>query len=203
MPVSGDANQSEDSVTDNVRGLFGNPQLNDNGRLLFDFCGGFGCNPLRIMSTYFQHKVYETWQHNLTKQWHQIDHVLARHTTAQLFTDVKVMTGLDCDSDHRLLSVSLRVMNKCKQPWGNRPQQSTSVRIPRLEVSRLQDPDIQDKLNTKMLDLAHADLASDAELWQYALRKSAEHACGDVDTLTRPVWQQDNAHELAELANKK
>jgi len=75
-------------------------------------------------------------------------------------------------------------MNKCKQPWTNRPQQSTSVRIPGLEVSRLQDPGIQDKLNAKMLELAHVDLASDADLW-----------------ITRP--QQDNAHELAELAPKK
>lgn len=53
---------SEDLVTDNVRGLFGNPQLNDNGRLLLDFCRCFGRNPLRTMSTYFQHKVYETWR---------------------------------------------------------------------------------------------------------------------------------------------
>ena len=75
-------------------------------------------------------------------------------------------------------------MNKCKQPWTNRPQQSTSVRIPGLEVSRLQDPGIQDKLNAKMLEPAHVDLASDADLW-----------------ITRP--QQDNAHELAELAPKK
>ena len=111
------------------------------------------------------------------------------------------MTGLDCDSDHRLLSVSF--MNKCKQPWGHRPPQNTNVRIPRLEVSRLQDTTVQDKLNSKMIELVHTDLASDAELWQYALRKSAEYACGDIIAVTRPVWQQDNAHELAELARRK
>ena len=67
----GDVEEFDDLVV----GDFGLPELNV-GRLLLDFCRGQCGKALRVMSTFFRHNNYGTWQHNRTKQWHLIDHVL-------------------------------------------------------------------------------------------------------------------------------
>ena len=101
-----------------TQGDFGMTERNENGRMLLDFCRGCSRCPLRIMSTFYKHNTFGTWQHNRTKQWHQIDHVLASRRTAALFTNVKIMAGLDFDTDHRLVRTSLRVMKRCRQRTG-------------------------------------------------------------------------------------
>lgn len=80
---------ADDVGHDLVLGRFGNPQLNDNGRLLLDFCRQRNRRPLRVMSRMYQHDTYGTWQHNLTKLWHQIDRVLAKGSTAPFFWTLK------------------------------------------------------------------------------------------------------------------
>lgn len=57
-----------DGDTETLLGSFGLPEINDNGRFLLDFCRQQGSRPFRVMSTFFQHKTYGTWQHNLTEQ---------------------------------------------------------------------------------------------------------------------------------------
>ena len=109
-----DEEADQEASDDLVLGDYGMTERNENGRLLLDFCKGCFKHPLRIMSTYYKHKTYGTWQHNRTKQWHQIDHVLASRRTAAMFTNVKVMAGLDFDTDHRLVR-TIRTSRRCRQ----------------------------------------------------------------------------------------
>ena len=181
-----------------IVGRFGLPELNDNGRLLLDFCRGQRGRPFRIMSTYYNHTQYGTWQHQRTKLWHQIDHVIASAKSAQLFTDVRVMPGIDVDN-HRLLSLRLRILRLCKHPFGRSRPVRADCRLPRLNVTVLQDDSSRNLFNDGLLDLVQEDLVSDLGLWQYAVRRVGAQVCGDVQTQRRPQWQRDNADELRSL----
>ena len=194
-----------DVTADLVMGDFGMEELNDNGRLLLDFCRSQRGLPLRVMDTFFQHGTYGTWQHNRTKQWHHIDHVITSAKTAALCMDVKVMTGLDFDSDHRMLRLDLRVMKQCKQWWGRKrnEMQDSSMRIPALNVARLKEPEVVASLNEKFADVVGDGLTDVYELWSHGLRRCAETTVGIPDTIRRPQWQVDNATELAELSRIK
>ena len=189
--------------SDLMLGSSGNPELNDNGCLLLDFCRECSHTPLRVMSTYFQHKHYSTWQHNLTKQWHQIDHVLAKGRSASLFKDVQVLTGIDWDSDHRIVTVKLRVLPTCKQPWGRKQPFLAETRIPKLNTAILNDPVRRAQFNKTLFDMVKEGLASDMSLWHYAVRRSALATCGELPRIFRPQWQLDNAEELSRLAKIK
>ena len=190
---------------DLVVGPHGNSELNDNGRLLLDFCRSQRTAPLRIMSTYFQHKFYGTWQHNRTKLWHQIDHVLTTAQTAQLITDVKSMPGIDFDSDHLMARVSLRVMPICKQPWGRKQRMAsaTQPRLAKLQVHRLTDPSVRTKFNDKLEELVGDGLTDEYSLFSYGIRKAGEFALGTITHSCRPQWQLDNAEQLAQISARK
>ncbi|CAK9043707.1 unnamed protein product [Durusdinium trenchii] len=113
------------------------------------------------------------------------------------------MPGIDCDSDHRLLSVHIRITTPGQHPWGrSRPLDNLS-RVPRLNVARLQNPDVAQAFNEAVFDLVRDDLASDLSLWQYAVRRAAEHVCGPSIRHRRPLWQVENSAALQKLAVTK
>ena len=190
-----DVEADQEAGNDLVLGDCGMTERNENGRLLLDFCRGCIKHPLRIMSTYYKHKTYGTWQHNRTKQWHQIDHVLASRRTAALFTNVKVMAGLDFDTDHRLVRTSLRVMRRCRQKTGS-IQSARLVRNPNLDLSKLRDESIAKQVNSEFSELVGENLTDCYELWARALRKVGEKVLGIQLSCRRPQWQVDNAEEL-------
>ena len=135
-PAESDENES----TDLALGPFGMTELNDNGRLLLDFFRNGRRKPLRVMSTCYHHKEDGTWMHNLTKRWHQIDHILPSNRTAQLFTDVKTLTGIDWDSDRRMVTMKIRVMPKSEQPWGRHTRLVPETRLPLCHASTTTSP---------------------------------------------------------------
>ena len=190
---------------DRVLGDFGLPELNDNGRLLLDFCRSTTKQPLRILSTFYQHNTYGTWQHARTKVFHQIDHVVCSSKTAALINDVKVMPGIDFDSDHRLVRVSVRVVRPCKQFWGrHKPaQDSAEFRLPRLDVSGRKNPDKIGALNGQFADLLSEGMVDTFDIWSYGLRRVGEKVLGVEAQNHRPAWQVDNAEELGALAEEK
>ena len=197
-----DVEADQEGASDLVLGDFGMNERNENGRLLVDFCRGYSRCPLRIMSTFYKHNTYGTWQHNRTKQWHQIDHVLASRHTAALFTNVKVMAGLDFDTDHRLVRTSLRVMKRCRQRTGL-TQYVQITRSPKLNLSMLQDPVTREHINTGFAELVSENLTDCYELWAKALRKVGEAVLDVQLPSRRPQWQMDHAEELALLAKTK
>ena len=177
--MEGAIEAEEGDAKELVLGKFGLPELNDNGRLLLDFCRSRKGQSYRVMSTYYKQSSYGTWQHNRTNSWHQIDHIVEAASTAAFFTDVRVMPGLGFDFDHRLVRSSLRVMRRCKQPWGNRGGGihggfSLNKRMPELDLSKLGDETKVSNLNKRFEDLLSEGLVDEYELWARGLRKLSE-----------------------------
>lgn len=91
------------------------------------------------------------------------------------------MPGLDFDSDHRLLSINLRILAPIKQYWGRQLHKTQTKRIPRLNVSSPLRADIAEQYNQLMFEMTRNALTSDIDLWQYAARSAGE-------VLWRPDW---------------
>ena len=133
----GDNNENMEEVM----GSHGLGSMNDNGDRLVSFCTE---HKLVIGGTLFPHKKIHTatWKSPDHITLNQIDHICISKKFRRSLLDVKVQRGADVNSDHFLLSSSVKL--KLKQ------QQAT--RNPRIkyDISALQD---QDRLNTFNLNL--------------------------------------------------
>ena len=91
-----------------VRGRHGVGCCNEAGEKFLEFCA---VNQFTIMSTWFVKKSIHlaTWKHPATKQSHMIDYVVMRAEQRMLCTDVQVMRGASCWSDHHMVRVKVRV----------------------------------------------------------------------------------------------
>ena len=76
------------------------------------------------MNTWFrERKQYmSTWQHPATKKWHLIDYVVLRKSQYSVCTDVQVMRGANCWTDHRLVRMRVRLQ------FPKQKRESTSAR---------------------------------------------------------------------------
>lgn len=90
-----------------VRGKFGLRECNDAGRELLQFCM---INHCTILNTVFQKqkRFLGTWTHPASKIAHMIDYVIMRSNHRGLCTDVQVMRGAECWSDHQMVRAKLR-----------------------------------------------------------------------------------------------
>ena len=88
-----------------VRGRHGVGRFNEAGEGFLEFCAR---NELTIMNTQFEKKQHHlaTWKHPATKQSHMIDYIVMRHLCC---TDVQVMRGANCWSDHSMVRARVRV----------------------------------------------------------------------------------------------
>ena len=91
-----------------IRGKYGVGECNVAGEKFLEFCA---LNQLTIMNTWFQkrHHHLTTWKHPATKQWHMIDYVVMRTGQRAYCTDVQVMRGANCWSDHCMIRARLRL----------------------------------------------------------------------------------------------
>jgi hypothetical protein len=89
-------------------GLYGLDERNDAGEEFLELCA---TNNLTIMNTWFQKKDLHlgTWMHPATKRHHMIDFVVMRTSQRSLCSDVQVMRGANCWSDHHMLRAKLTV----------------------------------------------------------------------------------------------
>ena len=68
-------------------------------------------NQFTIMSTLFQKKSHHltTWKHPAIKQMHMIDYTVMRSDQRCFCTDVQVMRGANCWSDHHMVRMKMRL----------------------------------------------------------------------------------------------
>ena len=101
----------DNDMWSDVIGKHGFDDRNEAGDNLLDFCA---TNELSVMSTWFakKHIYLGTWMHPATKQFHMIDLVVMRAGQRMLCTDVRVMRGANCWTDHQLVRARVRLSVK-------------------------------------------------------------------------------------------
>ena len=89
----------------NCLGHFRVGKCNDNGQRLLELCS---YHELCITNTFFSTKPHHrvSWKHPRSKQWHQLDLILARQP---LFLVTRSYHSADCDTDHSIVCSKLRL----------------------------------------------------------------------------------------------
>ena len=110
----------ENDLWPGTLGKHGLGKSNEAGEELLEFCA---TNQLTIMNTWFKKKEIHlgTWMQPATKQYHMIDYVVMCATQQIFCTDVRVMRGANCWSDHRMESAKVRVRDFHSCPKKGRP----------------------------------------------------------------------------------
>ena len=93
-------------------GCHGLGDRNQAGEEFLQFCA---TNQLTVMNTWFKKRKIHlgTWMHPATKICHMIDYVVLRASQRVFCTDVRVMRGANCWSDHRIVRAKLRMATPC------------------------------------------------------------------------------------------
>ena len=123
----GTSNDKDDPV-----GSFGLPHINESGRRFRSY---LSVNNLNVMSTQFKKREFSTWIHPRSKQKHQIDHFLVNQEMSHRIIDAGITTCL-LDSDHRAISIKVRIMKRLKKRTSIDPR----IKMLKLDLSELSDP---------------------------------------------------------------
>ena len=92
----------------NCLGHFGVGKCNDNGQRLLELCSYHElCITNTFLSTKPHHRV--SWRHPRSKQWHQLDLILARRPFLKNFLVTRSYQSADCDTDHSIVCSKLRL----------------------------------------------------------------------------------------------
>ena len=99
---------SENDPWAGVRGRHSTTDVNEAGEEFLEFCA---INQLTIMNTRFAKKEIHlgTWMHRATKCNHMIDYIVMRASQHKLCTDVQVMGGANCWTDHQMVRAKVCV----------------------------------------------------------------------------------------------
>ena len=102
-----------------ILGRFGIGYRNPAGEDLLQFCAR---NQLTLMNTWFKKKPHHlsTWMHPATKHWHMIDYFIMPAKQRVLCTDVQVMRGATCWTDHQMIRAKVRMSYPCTKRKRNK-----------------------------------------------------------------------------------
>ena len=186
-----------------VRGPHGLGEANDAGRELLTF---LATNEATVCNTWFSKKEIHkhTWQHPKTKRWHCIDFAVMRQKDRRRCLDACVKRGAECNTDHQLLRIKMRVTRKggYHQP---RPK-----KCKKFDVSHLAGRDetrrhvYRERVGMKAAE-AWDNEGTVEEKWSVvrsALVESGEEVLGHAKR-QHPDWFRDSAEVLGPLFQRR
>lgn len=173
-------------IVDGVKRRLNEPNINDNGEKLVDFCAQ---NKLRISNTYFDHKDQHnvTWS-NTRDQTSMIDYIISnRAVHPTQVVDIRVLISADVGSDHRLILGRIRLTAQLRK-------KSPPVIVEKLNIESIKDETIkalyERRINQKIRENNIADEDNVGTGWnkiKFNMTKAAEEALG-----RRKVNKNDN-----------
>ena len=196
--------ESVDEEWRGVRGPCGYGQTNDCGRELLSF---LSLHQATVCNTWFRKKdIYkQTWQHPKSKQWSCIDYAMMRQRDRGKCLDVTVRRGAECNTDHHLLVMKLRLK---RAPCGRRQR---GMKSRRFDVGKLmercvgvEEENVKERYLQEVLQRAADNWSEDAGVerkWsavKSALVGAAEEVLGKADR-RQPDWFQESAIALQPL----
>ena len=182
-------------------GKHGVGERNQAGEDLLEFCT---VNQLSIMNTWFEKKRYhlETWTHPGTKRSHMIDYVIMRSSQRVLCTDVQVMRGANCWTDHQMIRVRIRMTYPHYRT--NRRSGHVPIAVSHLHQSAYRAA-YQDCISTELEANQHLDSNSVEQNWdrlKTSIVTAAESSLGR-SRKRQPEWFQEKADILSPLIEAK
>ena len=194
---------SEGDLWTSVRGPHGLGETNDSGRELLAF---LATNEATLCNTWFCKKDInkQTWKHPKTKKWHCIDFAIMRQRDRKRCLDACVKRGAECNTDHQLLRIKLRLTGK-----GGYHQLRTK-KHKRFNVSQLTGraetgrQHYRDLVCRKVTE-AWVNEGTVEEKWsatQSSLVRAAEEVLGHEER-RQPDWFRDSAEVLEPLFDRR
>ena len=202
--------QGDDDPWGHVQGPHGYGECNDSGRELLAF---LSTNEAVICNTWFEKKNIhkQTWQHPKSKQWHCIDFAMMRRRDRRRCLNASVLRGAECNTDHQLLSVCVKVFES--RPYHGPTRKSSRKRFDVAALVRRmkEHPEANDEnrrmrqIHTTFQEVAaenaqskwHPD-GSVEEKWRTvrgALTEAAEAVLG-IENRHHPDWFRESADTL-------
>ena len=195
-----DGSSGDDDLWLGVRGRHGVGVCNEAGERFLEFCA---LNQFSIMNTWFEKKQHHlaTWKHPATKPSHMIDFVVMRAAQRFFCTDVQVMRGANCWSDHAMVRTKVRIhFPRLKKA----PANTLPLAVHALQREEIRDT-YQQKLTECLFEQAHDSDGSVEQNWETL--KNCMVSAGEVVVgrggKKQPDWFVDSADTLQPLLDEK
>jgi hypothetical protein len=180
-----DRRNAESDLWQRTLRIYGLHERNDAGEEFLEFCA---FNRLTVMNSWFQKKelYLGTWMHPATKKQHTIDLVIMREKQRMFCTDVRVMRGANCWSDHCMVRPKLRVKVFSR---GNKRDSIRPFATHLLCRSTIRD-DYRRNLTNKLLEIRYENESTVEHNWKLLKGCILEAGEGSVGRAkeTQPDW---------------
>lgn len=157
-----------------VIGRHGDEHLNENGKLLLDFCVG---NSLTVMNTFFEHRDVHKYTWFRGTQRSLIDFVMVSPDLRKRVMDVRVKRGAELSTDHHLVVATFRCC-------GSVPVRKQRKRTKRIKWEALEEAAVRENLAKELsakyqaIPTMVADVETEWALFKGALLEVSEKCCG-------------------------
>uniref|UniRef100_A0A8D8YBS6 Craniofacial development protein 2 n=1 Tax=Cacopsylla melanoneura TaxID=428564 RepID=A0A8D8YBS6_9HEMI len=198
----GDWNASVGSIKEEgVSGNYGYGLRNNRGIRLQNFCKE---KQFIITNTLFEQPMNRryTWTKPGGKQRFQIDYILVKKTQQKHILQCKTYPGADINSDHNLLSMKIRLLNKKTIKRTKKGKKYDNSKLKQNEI-RIQ---YQKKVKDKISSINTTDIPSEPNgkwnLFKNTIKEAAITTIGLTENTPRKPWIDESVIELIEERRK-